>query len=66
MFTGPVPPVVSFSLGSLGFMTPFGILHICLSHPIPVKMIPILKVTLVNVDSLIKYAVSLFMLLVNI
>ncbi|VFQ77866.1 unnamed protein product [Cuscuta campestris] len=23
MFKGPVPPVVSFSLGSLGFMTPF-------------------------------------------
>jgi NAD kinase len=27
MFKGPVPPVVSFSMGSLGFMTPFRILH---------------------------------------
>lgn len=26
MFKGPVPPVVSFSMGSLGFMTPFRIL----------------------------------------
>lgn len=26
MFKGPVPPVVPFSLGSLGFMTPFCIL----------------------------------------
>lgn len=28
MFKGPVPPVVSFSMGSLGFMTPFRILLI--------------------------------------
>jgi NAD kinase len=28
MFKGPVPPVVSFSMGSLGFMTPFRILHL--------------------------------------
>jgi len=27
MFKGPVPPIVPFSLGSLGFMTPFCILH---------------------------------------
>lgn len=27
LFKGPVPPVVPFSLGSLGFMTPFRILH---------------------------------------
>ena len=27
MFKGPVPPVVSFSMGSLGFMTPFRILQ---------------------------------------
>lgn len=26
MFKGPVPPIVPFSLGSLGFMTPFRIL----------------------------------------
>lgn len=27
IFKGPVPPVVSFSMGSLGFMTPFRILQ---------------------------------------
>lgn len=27
LFKGPVPPVVAFSLGSLGFMTPFCILN---------------------------------------
>lgn len=27
MFKGPVPPIVPFSLGSLGFMTPFRILN---------------------------------------
>ena len=27
MFKGSVPPVVPFSLGTLGFMTPFCILH---------------------------------------
>jgi NAD+ kinase len=27
MFKGPVPPIVPFSLGSLGFMTPFCILY---------------------------------------
>jgi len=25
MFKGPMPPLVSFSMGSLGFMTQFGI-----------------------------------------
>ncbi|KAL8483613.1 hypothetical protein ACS0TY_026341 [Phlomoides rotata] len=29
MFKGPVPPIVSFSLGSLGFMTPFYSEHYC-------------------------------------
>lgn len=29
MFKGPVPPIVPFSLGSLGFMTPFCILQLC-------------------------------------
>lgn len=29
MFKGPVPPIVPFSLGSLGFMTPFCILEYC-------------------------------------
>ena len=28
MFKGPVPPLVPFSLGSLGFMTPFCILKL--------------------------------------
>jgi NAD+ kinase len=28
MFKGPVPPIVPFSMGSLGFMTPFRILHL--------------------------------------
>lgn len=28
IFKGPVPPIVPFSLGSLGFMTPFRILFI--------------------------------------
>ena len=28
MFKGPVPPIVPFSLGSLGFMTPFRILNV--------------------------------------
>lgn len=30
MFKGPVPPIVPFSLGSLGFMTPFCILQLFL------------------------------------
>lgn len=28
MFKGPVPPIVPFSMGSLGFMTPFRILYL--------------------------------------
>ncbi|XP_021616394.1 probable NAD kinase 1 isoform X4 [Manihot esculenta] len=33
MFKGPVPPIVPFSLGSLGFMTPFCILRV--SYEVP-------------------------------
>ena len=32
MFKGPVPPIVPFSLGSLGFMTPFCILQHVFMH----------------------------------
>lgn len=37
MFKGPVPPIVPFALGSLGFMTPFRIL--ILSGDIPFSSI---------------------------
>jgi len=32
MFKGPVPPIVPFSLGSLGFMTPFCILQLLFTY----------------------------------
>ncbi|XP_010031774.2 NAD(H) kinase 1 [Eucalyptus grandis] len=44
LFQGPVPPVVSFSLGSLGFMTPFSrenyekTLKLILKDPFPITL----------------------------
>ncbi|KAK5786297.1 hypothetical protein PVK06_040931 [Gossypium arboreum] len=39
MFKGPIPPIVPFSLGSLGFMTPFRRGHLYTFRPYTVRLL---------------------------